>query len=265
MIRWYYILFFAISAAAQPTTTGRYKLLHSIELGAKDIETDRLGNLYLVTPTNQLYKYSPEGKLLSTLNYKYVGNISFVDASNPLEIYVFYKELNKIIYLDNNLAYRGESDLSAMNIGQASAIARAYDNGLWVFDLADLQLKHLNKQGQLLHESGNVRQFINKPTQPQYITDNDNRIIVNDSTTGVLVFDVFATHLNTLPLIGVKQVKVIEDEIYYVRGQYIYRYNLKSKQTNQFELPNQDAVNDISIEKSKLYMLRSGRIDVYAY
>jgi hypothetical protein len=118
-----------------------FTFIKAIPIEAKDIQTDRLGNIYAISKTNQLYKYSPDGKLLSTLNYKYLGNISFVDATNPLEIYVFYKELNLVVFLDNNLAYRGEIRLTDFNIGQAAAIARSFDNGIWIFDLADMQLK----------------------------------------------------------------------------------------------------------------------------
>ena len=92
-----------------------------------------------MSPTNQLYKYNYSGKVLATLNYNYNGNISSIDVSNPMEIYVFYKEINRVLLLDNNLAYRGELDLTKLNITQAAAIARSFDNGIWVFDLGDLQ------------------------------------------------------------------------------------------------------------------------------
>jgi hypothetical protein len=242
-----------------------FRLISSIDIEAKDIETDRLGNLYVVSKTNQLYKYSSDGKLLSTLNYKYVGNISYVDATNPLEIYIFYRELNKIIYLDNNLAYRGESDLSRMGIGQASAIARAFDNGIWVFDIADMQLKKLNKKGETEQLSGNVRQFVNTKLQPAFIHDNTERVFLSDSSTGILVFDVFASYIKTIPIKSASHIKPIENNIYFYNSSTLNIYNQVNFKTSSFSVPDSSTVKDISIEKSRLYIMRSDRIDVYAY
>jgi hypothetical protein len=236
-----------------------------IDLVAKDIETDRLGNLYAVAPTNQLYKYSRDGQKLSTLNYKYVGNISQVDATNPLEIYLFYRELNKIIYLDNNLAYRGETDLNRYDVIQASAIARAFDNGIWVFDLGDLQLKKFDKKGENVHTSGNIRQYLKGNVQPNYIFDNNDRVYLNCPLQGILVFDVFANYIKTIPIKGNSNVKVIDEDLYYHDGKKLFRYNLKSLRTFEFALPDSAQVQDVSIEKQRLYVVYPNRIAIYSY
>lgn len=261
-----HILFiYWLSSLFANTNNNPFQLQNTIAIEAKSMETDRLGNLYVVTNNNKLYKYSSDGKLLSTLNYNYVGNISTVDASNPMEIYLFYRELNRIIYLDNNLAYRGETDLSKMGVGQASAIARSFDNGIWVFDIADLQLKRMDKKGENMQNSGNVRQFISRQIQPHLIIDNNDKVFVNDSINGVLVFDVFATYLKTIPIKGAKQLKIIEDDLYYHTPHQLYRYNQKSLKTFTFNLPDTNTINNLSIEKARLYIMRDKLIEIYSY
>jgi hypothetical protein len=258
----YMVLFIAITAIQQPA---RFEPLSEIKVSAKIMETDRLGNIYLVSQTNQLYKYSSEGKLLSTLNYKYIGNITHVDASNPMEIYVFYQELNKIIYLDNNLAYRGETDLTNFGIGQASAVARAFDNGIWVFDVADMQLKKMDKNGENLQTSGNVKQFTDQNFQPVYVFDNNDKVYVDDPLAGVMVFDVFATYIKTIPIKGAKKVKIIDEDLYYHSQSTLYRYNFKSLQTFNFSLPDSANILDVSIEKSRLYIRNAEKVKIYTH
>lgn len=165
---------------------------------SKFLQCDALGNIYAVSPTNQIYKYNPDGKLLGTLNYLYNGTISSLDASNPLELYIFYKELNTVIFLDNNLAFRGEARLAGFGVAQAAAIARSYDNGIWVFDLGDLQLKKYTKDGRLQQSSGNIRQFIENASSAVSLHDNNEKVVMNDTSNGFLVFDVFATYMKTL-------------------------------------------------------------------
>ena len=99
-----------------------FKLIAQFATQAKDIQTDKLGNLYVLTVSNQLYKYDAYGKLLSTLNFAYIGNITHLDASNPFEIYLFYRELTAVVFLDTNLAYRGR-----MNLEDAAIIQKAIE------------------------------------------------------------------------------------------------------------------------------------------
>lgn len=245
--------------------SAKFTLIKTVPLEAKDIQTDRLGNLYVVSKTNQLYKYNSEGKLLSTLNYKYLGNITLVDATNPLEIYVFYKELNLVVFLDNNLAYRGEMNLVNFGIGQAAAIARSYDNGLWAFDLADLQLKKIDKDGGNPQMSGNIRQYISNPSSANFIYDNNDRVFVNDSTNGVLVFDVFGTYVKTIPIKGSKEVKVINDDLYYRLGPFLKKYQLRNFATKTYSLPDSQGLIDLSIEQERLYLLKSSEISIYSF
>ena len=257
------------SASSQQTTTNanssNFQLLKSISIDAKDIQTDRLGNLYIITKTNQLYKYDSRGNLLGTLNYKYVGNINFIDASNPLELYVFYKELNEVLYLDNNLAYRGEMLLNDYGISQSSAIARSYDNGIWVFDNGDLQLKRMNKNGEILQMSGNVKQFLNSTIQPNFICDNGDKVFVNDSTIGILVFNVFSSYIKTIPIKKCSTIKIIENDLFYNQSGKLLKYNLNTFSQSEFQLPDTSYIQQISIEKERLFLLKSNCVNIYSY
>lgn len=120
------------------------------------MESDVLGNVYLVSKNNQLYKLDSLGKIIATLNYPYSGRIKSIDVSNPMDIYLFYEELNRIVFLDDNLGFRGELNLSNTSINQAQAIARSYDNACWVYDISDFSLKKISKSGELLLQSANL-------------------------------------------------------------------------------------------------------------
>ncbi|MES2780986.1 MAG: hypothetical protein V4651_13925 [Bacteroidota bacterium] len=218
-----------------------------------------------MSKTNQLYKYGPTGKLLSTLNYKYLGNITYVDATNPMEIYVFYKELNMVVFLDNNLAYRGEMKLADFGIGQAAAICRSFDNGIWVFDLGDLQLKKMDKNGENLQTTGNIRQYVTQPSAVLFLYDDNDKVFVNDSANGVLMFNIFGTYAKTLPIKGCTEIKVINDEVYYWQSLELKKYRLKSFDTQVFTLPNAVDVKDVSIEKDRVYLLKSTDVSIYGF
>ncbi len=259
-----FICYFLLHSFTKAEPKYTFKILASIPIDAKEIQTDRIGNLYIISKTNQLYKYSTQGKLLSTLNYKYNGNISKIDVSNSLEIYVFYKELNTIIFLDNNLAYRGEINLSNYDIAQATAAARSYDNGIWLFDIADLQLKKLNKDGKINQQSGAARQYTQaKNIMPNYIYDNNDRVYVNDSNIGIMVFDVFANYIKTIPIKGVEDFKIIGNEIYFNKQKNLFLYNVKTYEQNAIQLPDSTTIIKSSIEKERLYLMKENAVEIY--
>lgn len=242
-----------------------WQFLFRIEAEAKMIETDRMGNIYLVTKTNQLYKYNAQGVLQGTLNYAYLGNISQIDASNPLEIYLFYRELNALVFLDNNLAFRGRLNLGDVGIIQASAAARSYSNGIWVFDQGDLQLKKMAKDGSLLQASGNSLQFAqNKNLSPTRIIDNGDKIFANDSSEGILVFDLFANYIKTVPIKGQETIKIMGESLFFMDETKLMSYQLKQYRRDTLALP-QVANKSFSIEKERLYLLNEKGINVYQY
>ncbi|MFA6261295.1 MAG: hypothetical protein WC760_07505 [Bacteroidia bacterium] len=252
--------------AQQTDTSVLFKELLRIPLSAKMLETDPMGNSYPVSPTNQVYKLDKNGKILSTLNYKYEGNITGLDPSNPLEIYVFYRELNKVVYLDNNLAFRGETLLSVFGITQASTVARAYDNSIWVFDYSDLQLKKIDKDGQNPQSSGNILQFTkSKQFAPLQIREDGRQVMVNDTMNGILLFDLFCNYQRTLPITGAVFFRSIGSHLFYLKQGQLHQYNRISAVDSELSLPGDPGWISLDITADKLYMLYPGMLVIYTY
>lgn len=258
--------FLCLFFSANCQNSDNLSLIKSFNISAKYLQTDELGNIYLVTPTNQLYKYSKDGNLLSTLNYSYNGNISSIDVTNPMELYIFYKEMNSVIFLDNNLAFRGELKLNNFQIVQAAAIARSYDNGLWVFDLADLQLKKFDKDGNLQQSSGNIRQYISGITQPTFLFDNTEKVFVNDTSNGILLFDVFASFIKTVPIKNKSTIQIKGNEIFYADSNQLKVIDVKfyQKKTVFSSIELLDA-SWFGINNERFYLYKNGNLSIFKY
>ena len=257
-----YFIIFSSYCSAQ-TLLDSSKLVSEFTVNAKFVQADDIGNLYIVSPTNQLYKYNYSGKVLATLNYNYNGNISSIDASNSMEIYVFYKEINKVLLLDNNLAYRGEIDLTKLNIIQAAAIARSFDNGIWVFDMGDLQLKKLTKDGILSQSSGNIKQFTQTDFIPNIIADNTNQIMLcNDSVC--LLFDVFAAYFKTLKFKNSQNFQLGNNQIFETNQSVLNSIDLKMGIRNTiYTIPNLQKPFWTYINKENVILFTKNSVSIY--
>ena len=210
-----------------------------IPVTSKIVTCDKLGNIYVLNESDRLVKYNSAGELLSTLNYNYSGSISSIDVTNPMEIFLFYKELNMVILLDNNLAFRGKINLQDWGVTQASCIARSYENGIWVFDAGDLQLKKFNREGKLLQSSGNALDFAGSDKlNPGNCYENGNRLLLSDSLNGLFLFDIFAGFIKRIPVKHLKSVQLLEREIVYLQNEIIVIYNLQNSSRSSIPSPN---------------------------
>jgi hypothetical protein len=247
------------------TTLDSTHLITEFSVNAKFVQADELGNLYIVSPSNQLYKYNTSGKVLATLNYNYNGNISSIDASNPMEIYVFYKELNRVLFLDNNLAYRGELDLTKQNITQAAAIARSYDNGIWVFDMGDLQLKKMSKDGTVAQLSGNIKQIIKSNFVPTTILENTKQVAITSDSI-CLFFDVFASYIRTKKVSANAGLQLGNQYLFETNANQINGIDLNLGNTIPF-LKIQNLTQTIKwsfVNKNNVYLWLDDKIKIFA-
>jgi hypothetical protein len=188
---------------------------------------DVLHNVYLISQDNTIKKYQ-NNQLKYAQNYKIYGNVSSVDFSNPLEGYIFYKDANNIVFLDNTLSFRGILDLSKTQVGMATAMCRSYDNGIWLFDQTDLQVKKINKSGDIIQTSGNPIFISNKQLNPTYMVEDGNNLYIADTINGIIITDINAIYKSTIPIKGIKQIYIYNKKIYYALEKYIYEIDLKT-------------------------------------
>lgn len=113
----------------------------SIPIEAESIHNiDDFGTLYYTTANNTFHKKQPD----KTLTYSNVllGNITLVNAFNPLKISVFYRDFNTAVILDNRLAEIFKIDFNTIQpYKNASHITTGYDNTIWLFNEDTQQLE----------------------------------------------------------------------------------------------------------------------------
>ena len=66
-------------------------------------KVDNIGNLYTVNG-EELLKYLPSGKFFTRYSNLKLGNISSVDATNPLKLFLYYRDFQQIVFLDDQLS-----------------------------------------------------------------------------------------------------------------------------------------------------------------
>lgn len=259
------LLFIAILSFYNATAQSyNFKPLPPIEQSARWMEVDKMKNLYLVLNDHTLLKYSPTGELLYRFNENTLGEITYVDISNPFRILVYYKDYTTVVFLDRTLSETRRHDLSAFDIPQVQALGTASDNNIWLFDNNTFTLKKISTQNQVIVESNDLNLLLSEDINPNRVVEFENKVYINAPNIGILVFDIFGTYIKTITLPDLDYFQLYEGQIFYVENKIFKVYNLFSFQTSEINLPVlKDNLEQVCIAQEHLYIKYNNLINIF--
>ncbi len=232
-----------------------YKL---IPIPFKLFTTDRLGNTYAITTNNKVYRYNKNGDSTAFYNPVLSGNISQIDATNPMKILVHFANANKVVILDQMLTAKSTINFNGSGIYQTPTVAYSADGNIWAYDAVNMQLQKVQNNGTILpkNTSQQFMQLFGENVQPLFITEQDRTLFAVDSTLGIFKFDAFGNYINTYAF--------YTNEIQYINGCIIYlnknkdlvSYNTVLIQEKILPLPKQyGAIIQARAERNTIYLL----------
>jgi hypothetical protein len=255
------ILFSNSEANAQADSA--LELLKTMPVKAVNFTTDNLGNLYFITANNRLEKYDAQNDTTLTYNNFQNGTLAAVDATNPLQLLLFYPDFGTIIILDRKLAFINKINLQNSGIFKPDAIATSYDNQIWVYDEQEAKLEKIDLAGNLLLQSTDLRQVLGVVPSPDILLDQGGYVYMNDPENGIFVFDHYATYKNELHYTGVQSMQFFNNQLILFHTRMITVVNLQSFAESNIKLPGSSVVLQACIQRHRLYVLTKNQLDIY--
>lgn len=235
-----------------------------VTTNAELLRVDNFGKLYLVSQ-NEISLLDPTGKFIVRNSNKLYGEISDLDASNGLELLLFFKDLSQIIFLDNQLAEKGkELALEEIGFDQVTLACTSHGLGVWLFDQTRFELTRVDQNGKFTTKSGNLMQVLGFAPQPNFMRENNNWVYLNDPKRGILVFDNFGAYYKTIPIFGVDYFQIKENRIFHSKDQYYISFDtkeLKSDTLFKFEEKN----NGVFITKNQINILNNKELNLFEH
>lgn len=231
---------------------------------AKFITTDKIGNLYAIAD-NQILKFSPVGKPLQNFSDMRQGELRTVDASNPLKVLLFYPDMARITLLGTQFAPQSTIELRNIGIQQPTLACNSQNNGYWVYDLQDFQLKKIDLNLQLQFQSGNLLQTTGKKIIPNFMMEYDNRVYINDPVNGILVFDQFGSYYKTIQVTGLRSFQFRGNELLYIKENQLKALELKLLTERELPLPLSSDIRTFCLTDEKFYLLTTDSLFGYSY
>ena len=252
-----FLTFFLISVFASAQWVQKY----SIEGDVDFIRVDNLLNIYRIYQS-EVAKFDDHGKLQFRYSDKQLGAIGGMDVSYSLRPLVLYPELNYLVLLDNTLSNnRGSINLLDHDIGLGILACSSVQNHFWVYDSMRFSLIRTDENFNTVSSTGNLSQILGVELNPTGITEYANRVYLNNPTTGILVFDVYGTYIKTIPIKGIEDFQVFENEIVYFSKGKLIRYKPMIFQSEEVDLPVE--CKSAYIQKNRLFLVLDKKILVF--
>lgn len=232
------IVFFFTVHHLGAQTDSSFHLVHSFPGEITDAAIDNLGNVYVLSSTDQLKKYNSNGDSVAAYNnVRRYGKLHSMDVSNPLKLLLYYKDYSSIVILDRLLAVRSSIDLRRNNLLQVNAIGLSYDNNIWVFDEYDNKLKKINEEGKLLLETPDLRMVFSQSISPKQILDHNNQLYLYDPTNGLYIFDQLGSFKRKIPVTGWSNIGITDKYITGIGNNTLQAYNVTTLLQSEQKLP----------------------------
>ena len=185
-------------------------------------------------------KYNNLGVLQQTYGNKFIDDETKMININGFRCILFSPSYGKIIQLDNRL-----NEIDVINVFDftnlnVTCVGSSYNNEyFWLWDAATQKLEKLDKNKKIVFESNSISALLGKSINPKYIQEQGILLYISDEENGIYIFDNQGNFIKTIPILGVKAVKVIDDKIYYVKDNCFYSYDkLSFQETKYTESPN---------------------------
>lgn len=238
------------------------ELLFRIGSEHKDFRVDELDNLYLIDGV-EISKWNKEGEQEFSYSQNSLGPISDVDLSRALKPLLFYSDLSTLVIMDNTLSVQGSPvDLSSHDLDQAELVCNSVNGHYWFYDASRNELIRTDRAFRKTHSTGDLVRLLGMRLSPDQMLEFREKLFLNAPSQGILVFDVFGSHLKTLPIENAEHFQVSTDYIHYMTEEGFHYYDRTTKESSRIELPEDDA-EEVRIGQKRLYISNGERISVY--
>lgn len=226
--------------------------------------TDGLRNLYIVQ-NSQLVKINTDNNKKLVYSNSSLGEISIIDPSDPFRILVFYKDFNKIVFLDKNLTeITSPVILDDTEYYNVLSVCQSINGGFWVLDQNSGQLLYFNKSLNILKKSSVIPEIYDQNTEgiQAFILEKNDYIYVGIENAGILQFDNYGVYIKSFPIANSVEFQVVDNVIIYYKEDKLNYYNTKNYTEESIKLPVENTVRS-AIEGSRLFIQTEKKILVY--
>lgn len=245
---------------------GQLKLIKSYEITNSEVASvDYIGNYY-VQNNNELWMFNRNDTLFRKFSIISLAEVTNIDASNALKIQLYYRELGKILYIDNNISDLSTAiSLNDIDLAQSTLVCSSYDNGFWTYLPGTMSLYRYDQYMKRVVDIESINRFLNLSTmEPAFMKEYSNTLYLFFPDYGLLVFDIFGAYVQTLPIQELQYPDIQSGELIHFRNDSLFFRSLPEiSRSSVIVLPYHEGLRSVRYSSGKVYMLTNKKLFIY--
>jgi hypothetical protein len=201
----------------------------SILENVKQFEIDKLGNIYIIDHNEVLSIFDKNKVKRNEYFDQRLGKIDYIDASNPMQILLHFKNQGVLKIVDNTL-----SELQRINLynegkfNYITKVCRANDNNFWIYDEQLQRIYKIDGKLNILNETNLFRDLGIKEFDPIYFRERNNNLVIVDQKGRALIFDNFGHFIKTFELGNLNAIHFDGTHFFILKEDGLYKQSVQS-------------------------------------
>jgi hypothetical protein len=242
------------------------KLIKTYDISNSAVASvDYIGNYY-VQNNNELWMFNRYDTLFRKFSIINLADVTNIDASNALKIQIYYRELGKILYIDNNISDLSTAiSLNDMELAQSTLVCASYDNGFWSYLPGTMSLYRYDQTMKRVVDIESISRFYRgSMMEPSFMKEYSNTLYIFFPDYGILVFDVFGAYVQTLPIDKLIYPDIQSGELIHYRNDTLFFQSLPDiSKVSVMVLPHHNNLQSVRFSSGKVYMLTNKKLFIY--
>lgn len=240
-----------------------FALIKQLPVNSNYITSDIFDNVYAVNKY-ELNQFDKKGILLSTYSNRNLGNIGFIDVSNPLRILVFYNNFNSILFLNNKLSPITESvSLDYIGFSSVGSACSSSQNGFWIFDSRNMQPVLISSSLSVLYKGSNITVPDSLSSSlPIYMCEEGKKLYLAFKDYGLFVFDQTGMQQQFIPIDSLKYMQIRGTQAYFSSGNKLFQLNLENNTKSEIKM-DQEKYYGFALIKDELILADHRQVCFY--
>lgn len=239
------------------------KLIGEVNFEGQLHTIDKFGNIYVANGP-RLTRFCNKGHITADFRSAFAGNITFIDASNPLQILIFYRDFNQVLFLSKNLIELSPAIvLGSIGVKNAELVCASEKGGFWVLDWLSREVKYFNQDFKLLNQTS-LHGILNiVGDNPMFMTEHNSRLYISFPKSGVHYFDRLGTYLSYYPLGNVSEFQINMNHIVLVDYNKVKIFTKETGESQIIELNIDLPLKSARIEGDRLFVFTEQKIHIF--
>lgn len=206
----FFFLFISLGSTAQVI----------LEVDADHLQIDPLGRLILLDEDlGNIWCYSNELELIAYNQINVWGNAFQFDLNDPMKPMLFFPDVNRINFFDEQLSASTETDLDYFQLFNIQAAGNASLGGFWLFSRDENKIIRIDQSGRRLFESSDLNFVFGGYPIVNRIGEVGNFLVLITEEGSLYTFDFFGDFQFKIQLDANGLFYLSEDRVYYLNAE----------------------------------------------